>query len=146
MKGVRYLFLVLVAGVFVYAGILKVLDPKAFLTAILTYEVFPYNWAVAASLGLPYFEILAGAALLVPAWRSTGMLLVAGMLIVFLALILQAFARGLSIDCGCFGPNEAKDSTDYVWVLARDFGLLACLGAYLWLDRRHGGAKLDSAV
>ena len=48
----------LVGAVFFWAGFLKLLDPQAFASSILTYEVFSYHVAVICALVVPYLEIL----------------------------------------------------------------------------------------
>jgi hypothetical protein len=54
-------------------------------------------------------------------------------MLVFIIAISQAWARGLSIDCGCFGGGGAIDpeDTNYLSEIIRDIGLLA-LGIYLY--------------
>ena len=53
-------------------------------------------------------------------------------MIVFIAAISQAWARGLSIDCGCFGGGGTVDpgETKYLSEILRDIGL-ALLALYL---------------
>jgi hypothetical protein len=46
---------------------------------------------------------------------------------IFIIAIAQAWARGLNIDCGCFGGGGAIDpsQTRYLQEILRDAGLLA---------------------
>jgi hypothetical protein len=55
-------------------------------------------------------------------------------MLVFIIAIAQAWARGLSIDCGCFGGGGSVDPEDtkYLSEIIRDLGLFA-LGIYLYL-------------
>jgi hypothetical protein len=59
----------------------------------------------------------------------------AALLLVFIAGVTQAWARGLSIDCGCFGGGGAvaPSETSYGWELLRDAGFLLMAG---WLVAR----------
>ena len=67
-------------------------------------------------------------------------------MIVFIAAVSSAWARGLSIDCGCFGGGGqvAAGQTKYLQEILRDVGLLALaafqgrLGENLWF----GGVRL----
>jgi hypothetical protein len=54
-------------------------------------------------------------------------------MLVFIVAIAQAWARGLSIDCGCFGGGGSIDPEDtkYLSEIIRDLGLLL-LGIYLY--------------
>ena len=63
----------------------------------------------------------------------------------FIAGVLSAAVRGLSIDCGCFGGGGAvaPEQTAYVAEIARDAGFLVLAGWLVWrpasrwsLDRR----------
>jgi uncharacterized membrane protein YphA (DoxX/SURF4 family) len=56
-------------------------------------------------------------------------------LIVFIAAVSSAWARGLSIDCGCFGGGGqvAPGQTKYLQEILRDVGLLLLAG-WLWLS------------
>ena len=56
---------------------------------------------------------------------------------VFIIGIASVWARGITIDCGCFGGGgyDADAASQYPWEIARDVGLLV-LSAYLvWLGR-----------
>jgi hypothetical protein len=55
-------------------------------------------------------------------------------MVAFIIAISQAWARGLSIDCGCFGDGGAVDpsETKYLETILRDIGF-AFLG--FWLIR-----------
>jgi hypothetical protein len=64
----------------------------------------------------------------------------------FVVGIASAWARGLSIDCGCFGHGGtiAASQTQYPQEIARDLGLLACAG---WLAvRPHTAYGLDRVL
>jgi uncharacterized membrane protein YphA (DoxX/SURF4 family) len=86
---------------------------------------------------LPWAELALGVLLL----AGVGIRLVAAMsavlLVVFVAGVTQAWARGLSIDCGCFGGGGAVEpgDTTYVQELLRDAGFLLMAG---WLIVRPG--------
>lgn len=144
MKALKLLLLVIVSGTFVYSGLLKAIDPKTFLSSVLTYDLLSYNMAVGVALFLPYLEVVCGLALLASGLRAGAASVIALLLFMFLGFIVQAYFRGLSVDCGCFGPSEASSGADYAWLLIRDFVLLACLGGLLWLDRRLFGWQVSA--
>ncbi|WP_407659369.1 MauE/DoxX family redox-associated membrane protein [Lipingzhangella rawalii] len=118
------------AGVLGYAGLSKVTAPVVSVQAVEAYELLPPELARVVGYTLPAFEIaLAVLLLLGLATRYVGAL-TAVLMVVFTAGIVSAWARGLSIDCGCFGsggqvpPGEA----DYVTPLLRDLGFVLLAG------------------
>ena len=124
-----------VGAVFAYAGVIKIADTEHFLSSLLTYELFPHRIASILALYLPWLEALVGASLVTGIMRKGGALLAWLMLIAFLVSIGQAWARGLSIDCGCFGSSKISSAaSDYVMLIVRDAALIAGL----WLARKHG--------
>jgi len=108
-------------GIFLYAGLLKSMDVVAFAGQVAAYQVLPYqaNFLVAAS--LPYVEIFCGVLLLVNRRVRPAALLLGGLTLVFILILISVIARGLNINCGCFGPH---DSTSPQAALLRDIGIL----------------------
>ena len=107
----RYLAIVLrllLGGVLLYAAYTKLRDPwEVFAMSIAAYGLLP-EWAVlVAARTLPWLEVALGGLVIGGyALRYTS-LAITGLLGTFLAIMLFSFARGLGIDCGCFGPGEA---------------------------------------
>src|SRR5438309_2288973 len=116
----------LLGGVFVVAGALKVPDPAAAMRAVRAYRLLPEVLVGPVAFGLPVVEIAVGLALLVGVFVRTAALASAVLLVVFLAAVGSAWARGLQIDCGCFGNGGqvAAGRTAYPAEIARDVGLL----------------------
>src|SRR4051794_28536645 len=90
-------------GVFVVAGALKVPDPAAAVRAVRAYRLLPESLVAPAAFGLPVIEIAVGLALLLGVFVRTAAIAAAVLLVVFLVGVGSAWARGLQIDCGCFG-------------------------------------------
>ena len=76
---------------------------------------------------LPWFEIALGVLVLVGVGTRLVAVISAGLLLLFIAGVAQAWARGLSIDCGCFGGGGevAPEKTSYGTELLRDTGFMA---------------------
>lgn len=131
--GVVGLLARLVLGiVLVVAGWIKVVDITGSVQSVLAYELFGYDLARVVGTMLPVVEIAVGL-LLVTGLLTRSSAAVAGLLmIVFIGGVGSAWARGLSIDCGCFGTGGPVDPEDtrYVSEILRDVGLLA-LAAWL---------------
>ena len=117
----------LVGGVFVVAGALKLPDPAAAVRAVRAYQLLPEGLVAPSAFGLPAVEIAVGLALILGVFVRTAALASAVLLVVFIGGVGSAWARGLQIDCGCFGNGGqvAAGQTAYPWEIARDVGLLA---------------------
>ena len=120
------------AAVFLVSGAVKVIDPAQTRVAVTAYELLPQDLIGPVATGLPLLELALGTLLVAGAFTRWVALASGLLLMVLMAGMAQAWARGLSIDCGCFGGGGAvaPGSTRYPQELARDIGfeLLA-----LWL-------------
>lgn len=117
---------VLVGGVFVVAGVLKLPDPAEAMRAVRAYRLLPEVLVAPVAFGLPVLEIAVGLALLAGVFVRTAAIASAVLLVVFIGAVGSAWARGLQIDCGCFGNGGqvATGQTAYPSEIARDLGLL----------------------
>jgi uncharacterized membrane protein YphA (DoxX/SURF4 family) len=125
-----------VGGVWLAAGLLKIPDPTENVRAVRAYQLLPEPVVPVVGHALPIAEILVGMCLLAGVLVRANAVLSTVLLVAFVIGISSAWARGLSIDCGCFGggggPAE-NARAKYPWELARDFGLLLLSG---WLVYR----------
>ena len=120
----------LLAGVFLLAAWYKLGDLAAFATSIKYYDMVPLAWIPLFATVLAGSEASVGIALATGRWGRGASVVVTAMLLVFLAALITAYARGLSIDCGCFAadlsPERAADVRDHMLTrIGQDFGLLA---------------------
>jgi len=122
----------ILGGVLFAAGYLKVGKPDKSQMAVRAYEMLPISVANFLGLVLPPIEIVIGALLIVGALTRVMAALGGFTMIVFIIAIAQAWARGLNIDCGCFGGGGAVEpgETKYFQEILRDLGL-AFLAVYL---------------
>lgn len=150
----------LLAGVFLVSGYIKAVDPAQTRVAVRAYQLLPDSLIEPVAAVLPYLEVAAGLLLLVGLATRLGALLAALMMIAFLIGVISAAARGLNIDCGCFGGGGAVEAgaTKYTAEILRDTGLLI-VSLYLMvrphslfavdaLARRSGGdgGEIDDAA
>lgn len=118
---------VVLAGVWVWAGIAKLRDPDAAARAVRAYDILPEGLVKPFAWGLPFVELalavllLLGIATRPAAWAS------AVLLLVFIGAAVSVSARDLQINCGCFGGGQSSTgAAGYMRDLGRD-GLLLCL-------------------
>lgn len=120
------------AVVWAWAGWEKAVNPAQAAQAVRAFDVLPESLVEPIGYALPYLELGLAALLVV----GLGTRIVAGisavLLLVFIAGISQAWARGLAIDCGCFGGGGpiAPDQTKYLQEILRD---LAFMVPAVWL-------------
>jgi uncharacterized membrane protein YphA (DoxX/SURF4 family) len=131
-----FVFRVVLGGLFVYAGAVKVLDPLGFAQDIRNYRLVGQSLSFVAALLLPWLEIMAGAFLVAGVWRRGAALVISGLLVFFIVLTVVTMVRGLDVDCGCFGALSRKAGWS---VILEDLAMLY-LGLCLLLapPDRHG--------
>ena len=122
---------VIVAGIFIYAGILKVMDPAQFARDIDNYKMLPWTISVRFAFYLPWLEILAGVCLVVRRLYLGALSIFTALISVFIVASVIAKARGLDITCGCFG--HVSRNWSFSWHLATDLAILAVALA-LWFS------------
>lgn len=122
------------AAVWLVAGGTKVGDLAASGRAVNAYDVMPYDVAKVVGAALPFVEIALGLLLLAGLATRVAAGISAALLVVFIAGIASAWARGLQIDCGCFGSGgqlAAGQSPTYGPEIMRDLGFLVLAGFLL---------------
>jgi uncharacterized membrane protein YphA (DoxX/SURF4 family) len=126
----------LLAGVWLYAGAAKIGDLNGSVRAVKAYRILPNSVADWVGAALPFVEI--GLALLLLVGLATRVAAAASALLLagFLTGISSAWARGLRIDCGCFGGGgdlATGESPAYTLDLVRDgLFLLAAVFLVVW--------------
>jgi uncharacterized membrane protein YphA (DoxX/SURF4 family) len=134
------------SAIFLLACLHKILDPRAFALDVATYQILPLGLVNLTAIVLPYVEL--GAALLLAAGvrvRASA-LLMAAMMVVFLAAICVALSRGLQMSCGCFASQgAAEDPISGKTVLRDSAWLLLALYVMVVGPRRLRPSALRSA-
>jgi uncharacterized membrane protein YphA (DoxX/SURF4 family) len=97
------------ACVFIYASIDKIIHPDLFAQAVYNYQVLPGYIVNLTALILPWLELTLGACLLINRWMAGASALAAVLMALFLGMILFNLARGLDISCGCFSTSPDED-------------------------------------
>jgi uncharacterized membrane protein YphA (DoxX/SURF4 family) len=123
---------IIIGGVFIYSGAIKVIDVKGFARMVSQYDLVTDTFLAPVAYGLPVLELLAGIGLIfeIP-WALTA---ISGMLIMFIGVLWYGVLRGLDIDCGCFSTEELKGHNSLRKALYRDIVMIAVCG-YFYLHR-----------
>jgi uncharacterized membrane protein YphA (DoxX/SURF4 family) len=123
----------IVGGIFVYAGVSKVLDPAQFANDIDNYKTLPWFVSVRLAFYLPWLEIFCGLAVISRFFYRGGLSILTALLAVFIGATVAAKMRGLDITCGCFG--HASQNWNFPQHMAIDLFILIGLLA-LWFSGR----------
>ena len=125
----------ILAGVFIYAGGIKALDPVQFASDIDNYKILPWPISVALAFYLPWLEIFCGFALVVRLLYRGALSILTALILIFTLATIAAKVRGLDITCGCFG--HASQNWSFPAHLATNLAILAALLA-LWFKVASG--------
>lgn len=130
------------AALFIYGGVAKLFDPKAFARIISGYDLVPELLLPLVAVGLPLVETLAGIGLLLD---IRGSLAVIGALLGLFILVLgYGISLNLDVDCGCFGADDLARHAGLVQSFWRDVILAGIVVPFLYLSRwaRSGTGNL----
>lgn len=109
LLGLATIFLALV---FIASAIAKLMDPARFLLDVQAFQLLPYPLAYAATLLVPWLELVCAVALFLRPLASAAAAIMALLTASFIGIIASAWHRGLQLDCGCFGD----------WLVFPNFG------------------------
>jgi uncharacterized membrane protein YphA (DoxX/SURF4 family) len=114
------------AAVWLVSGVLKMSDPGQTYLAVQAYELLPQGLVGVVATAMPLLELVLGALLLAGLGTRLAAVGSALLLLAFIGAVAQSWARGLTIDCGCFGGGGqvAEGQTRYPQEIARDVGFL----------------------
>jgi putative oxidoreductase len=127
----------IVGGIFIYAGVIKVMDPIGFARDIDNYHMLPWALSVRLAFYLPWLEVFCGLAILCALFYRGGLLILNVLISIFIIASIVAKARGLDVTCGCFG--RASKNLSFAWHLILDLALLATV-AFLWVSNRRAAS------
>ena len=133
----------LLGAVFVYAAYMKLRDPwTLFAMSIDGYKLLPEWGVVALARTLPWFELILGLALISGLALRYASVAGAALLGVFFVIMAISYARGMAIECGCFGPGEALGPK----TLLRDGTLVLLAIALAVLSMRRTAGKFTASA
>ena len=97
------------------------LSLSLFATQVDSYQLLPERAVSLVAHTLPFIELVLGL-LLLAGWKLRYFAsLTSALLLAFFGVMLRSYAKGMEINCGCFGPGETLG----VKTLLRDGSLLA---------------------
>ena len=138
-RGLRYLL----AALFLWAGVVKLSDPKAFARNIDAFALVPEEFLVVTAIGLPLLEIVIAVAVALR-WRF-GLPLMAATLLLFMGVLWYGVLAGLDVDCGCFSLAEQGTHTSLRESFWRDSLMLLAV-VFVFLTDHFNRFGADAAT
>jgi uncharacterized membrane protein YphA (DoxX/SURF4 family) len=93
--------------IFVYAAWVKLKEPwELFALAISGYQLLPMTAVQFVARTLPWFELAVGLLLIAGVWLRAAAMATTLLLLGFFVLMVRAYAKGMAIECGCFGSGD----------------------------------------
>ena len=128
----------ILGGTLLAAGWIKLFNSFEAKASVRAYDLLPVPLANILGTILPGFEILVAIFILIGLWTKKSVLVGTLLMVIFVIAISQAWARGLPINCGCFGNGGlTSDGKVHNWTylseILRDLGLIVC-GIYIYLN------------
>lgn len=123
------------AAVWLYSGAVKLANPLDSHMAVAAYQILPESMVSPVATALPALELILGLMLLLGVFLRPAAAVSAVIMLGFIAGIISAWARGLQIDCGCFGgggTNPDANAFTYLQSIARDGLFLLFAGWTMW--------------
>ena len=127
------------AGIFIYAGALKAIDPVQFASDIDNYKILPWPVSVAVAFYLPWLEIFCALGLVFRFLYRGALSILSASIVVFTLATIAAKVRGLDITCGCFG--HASQHWSFPAHLATNLAILVALLALFFAYARKRGIR-----
>ena len=135
----RWMLSVILAAVFIFAALSKITAPQEFALSVFRYHILPHQLVNLVAIYLPWIELAAVTALLIPGrFRQAGVLILLGMLIGFTLAIGFNLLRGLDLACGCFSVQGDSGLIGFSSVLRNLFLIFVC--CWLFMSQAMAGS------
>ncbi len=91
-----------------FTGLVHIGNSYFFLSSILGYRIVPVFVAKQLALALPLLHVLVALLIVAGSWRLSALWIATGLFFVYGTAQITVLARGLQIDCGCFGIDSGQ--------------------------------------
>jgi uncharacterized membrane protein YphA (DoxX/SURF4 family) len=98
---------IVIGALFIYAALAKIGAAQPFALQIENYDILPVGYENLAAIVLPWIELVAGLTLVFGVWARSAAWVAVALMGVFTLAVGVAMARGLNVECGCFGSGDA---------------------------------------
>jgi uncharacterized membrane protein YphA (DoxX/SURF4 family) len=129
------IFRVLLGFLFVISSITKIQEPAKFMDSIEAYGIIPKLFVHPMAMIVPWLQIAAGLLFIFDIYSQSAALIISGLLAAYTIAIAQAFARGLSMECGCFDMIPWMEDKVGWSAIIRDLIFLGMSGSVFLFDK-----------
>ncbi len=98
----------ILGALFIYSALTKITDVEYFAKSLYNYRLLPEETLNFFALIIPWLEFVVGLLLIAGIYVRESALLGTILMIIFIAAVGIALARGLDIECGCFGTRDGS--------------------------------------
>ena len=119
----------ILGALFIYSALTKITDLDYFAKSLYNYRLLPESSLNFFALIIPWLELIIGFLLIAGIYVRESALIGTVLMAVFIAAVAIALARGLDIECGCFGTRDGSK----VGILKIIEDVLILLG-FVWLS------------
>jgi uncharacterized membrane protein YphA (DoxX/SURF4 family) len=143
MKTIDYIYIaarIFIGGMFVYTGVIHIMDPSGFAKAITNYQLLPF-WSINLfAIILPWAELFAGLAIIANRFEKGGSMITTIMLAIFTIALAISLYRGLSISCGCFSTDPEAEKISWFYLLRDSILFIISSGIFVYPAIRRKGS------
>ena len=121
---------IILALIFLTAGIPKILDPESFRGSVESFHLAPLwalPWIVTT---IPYLEVLSAISLLWEKTEGGACIIILLLCLGFVVFYVAAISQGISPDCGCFGKNPLLQAKPITGLLRATILVFLTLGVW----------------
>lgn len=106
MNAAVFVMRVLLGGLLIVTGALKVGHAPDLAAALAGFRLLPAGAVGPLALALPFFELLLGGYLVAGLFTRTSAIVAAVQFVIYAGAIASAVIRHIPANCGCFGPHD----------------------------------------
>jgi uncharacterized membrane protein YphA (DoxX/SURF4 family) len=143
VKRVALAIRLILAGIFLYSGLIKASGSAQFAIALAPFTFLPENSLRPLSILLPLCELAGGVLILVPRTKRLGAGVIFALCLLFAIVLGWALANGIIVSCSCFGEDEEPSAMKMGLALGRDLVLAGLAIGVFVLDRRNKSPDLS---
>jgi hypothetical protein len=135
MKQLALAIRLILAGIFIYSGLVKSSSSAQFAIALAPFTILPETWLRPLSLILPLCEIAAGLLIVASPTRHIGTAVIFALCLLFATVLGWALANGIIVSCSCFGRDDQPSAAKMAIALGRDLILAGLALAVILFER-----------
>ena len=125
-------------GIFVYSGLVKILNLQGFETVVRNYRLLPDLFVRFVAYVLPFVELVFGALFMLGRQSKITAYVLSGLLIVFIAALSIDLVRGINASCGCFSLiSDRETKADMLLTILRNILLLSFIVFFRIFQKRR---------